>query len=174
MASELIVQTIQGPSSGANANKVIIPSGHTLHAAGHVMQVVQTVHTNAIAKASSLFSATGISASITPSSSTSKILVMYDVQYHIDTSPSSGGIGLQIYRNGSFLIGDDTGYRTAYSQLSASGTRPRGRTSFSYLDSPSTTSPVTYELYWATWDVATSQLSEGNVPSTITLMEIAQ
>ena len=34
MASELIVQTIQGPSSGANANKVIIPSGHTLDASG--------------------------------------------------------------------------------------------------------------------------------------------
>ena len=32
MASELIVQTIQGPSSGANANKVLIPSGHTLDA----------------------------------------------------------------------------------------------------------------------------------------------
>ena len=46
MASELIVQTIQGPSSGANANKVIIPSGHTLDAsegftppAGYVVQI---------------------------------------------------------------------------------------------------------------------------------------
>ena len=34
MASELIVQTIQGPSSGANANKVLIPSGHTLDVSG--------------------------------------------------------------------------------------------------------------------------------------------
>lgn len=46
MASELIVQTIQGPSSGANANKVLIPSGHTLEvdgitglAGGNLMQV---------------------------------------------------------------------------------------------------------------------------------------
>jgi hypothetical protein len=30
MASELIVQTLKGPTSGANANKVIIPSGQTL------------------------------------------------------------------------------------------------------------------------------------------------
>jgi len=32
MASELIVQTLKGPTSGANANKVIIPSGQTLDA----------------------------------------------------------------------------------------------------------------------------------------------
>jgi len=30
MASELIVQTLKGPTSGANANKVIVPSGHTI------------------------------------------------------------------------------------------------------------------------------------------------
>ena len=30
MASELIVQTLKGPTSGANAGKVIVPSGHTL------------------------------------------------------------------------------------------------------------------------------------------------
>ena len=46
MASEIIVQTIKGPTSGANANKVIIPSGQTLDAsegfippAGHIVQV---------------------------------------------------------------------------------------------------------------------------------------
>jgi len=32
MASELIVQTIKGPTSGANANKIIVPSGQTLDA----------------------------------------------------------------------------------------------------------------------------------------------
>lgn len=32
MASEIIVQTIKGPSSGANANKIIVPSGQTLDA----------------------------------------------------------------------------------------------------------------------------------------------
>ena len=32
MASEIEVQTLKGPSGGANANKVLIPSGHTLDA----------------------------------------------------------------------------------------------------------------------------------------------
>ena len=34
MASEIIVQTIKGPTSGANANKIIVPSGQTLDIAG--------------------------------------------------------------------------------------------------------------------------------------------
>ena len=34
MASELTVQTIKGPTSGSNANKIIVPSGHTLDASG--------------------------------------------------------------------------------------------------------------------------------------------
>jgi len=38
MASELTVQTLRGPTSGANADTVLIPSGQTLHAPGHVIQ----------------------------------------------------------------------------------------------------------------------------------------
>ena len=45
MASELTVQTLRGPTSGANADTVLIPSGQTLHAPGHVMQVVTFEHT---------------------------------------------------------------------------------------------------------------------------------
>ena len=148
--------------------------GSRVMAAGHVVQVVQHVNTTGISKSGSTITATGIAASITPTSTSSKILIMYDLQYHIDTSPSSGGLGLRIHRDGTFIAGDDTGYRSAYSQLSASGTRPRGRASFTYMDSPSTTSSTTYEIYCMAWDAATSYISEGNVPSTITLMEIAQ
>ena len=54
MASELIVQTIKGPTTGANANKVIIPSGVTLDAsggdfappAGHVVQTSPVTRVN--------------------------------------------------------------------------------------------------------------------------------
>lgn len=47
MAGTLTVQNIEGPSSGANANKVIIPSGHTLDVSGGTFtpsegQVVKT------------------------------------------------------------------------------------------------------------------------------------
>ena len=41
MAGTLTVQNIEGPSSGANANTVLIPSGQELHAPGHVIQYQQ-------------------------------------------------------------------------------------------------------------------------------------
>jgi len=44
MAGTLTVQNIEGPSSGSDANKVIIPSGQTLVAPGHAVQV-QTTNT---------------------------------------------------------------------------------------------------------------------------------
>ena len=40
MAGTLTVQTLQGPTTGSDANTVIIPSGHNLHSPGHVIQVV--------------------------------------------------------------------------------------------------------------------------------------
>ena len=38
MAGTLTVQNIQGPSSGANANKIIIPAGQTLDASGATLR----------------------------------------------------------------------------------------------------------------------------------------
>ena len=46
MASELEVTTIRGLSSGANANQILIPSGQSLHAPGHIVQVVTNVPTS--------------------------------------------------------------------------------------------------------------------------------
>jgi hypothetical protein len=40
MAGTLQVENLIGPTSGANANKIIIPSGQELSAAGHVVQVL--------------------------------------------------------------------------------------------------------------------------------------
>lgn len=47
MASELTVQTLRGPTSGANADTVLIPSGQTLHAPGHVIQYAYNTPVNA-------------------------------------------------------------------------------------------------------------------------------
>ena len=47
MASELIVQNLKGPASGSNANKIIVPSGHTLDASsGFVPAAGQVVKTS--------------------------------------------------------------------------------------------------------------------------------
>jgi len=53
MSGTLTVQNLQGPTTGANANKVIVPSGHTLDAsqgftppAGHVVNVTRWTTTS--------------------------------------------------------------------------------------------------------------------------------
>ena len=46
MASELTVQTIKGPTSGGNANKILIGSGQDLIAPGHVIGYSQSPYTS--------------------------------------------------------------------------------------------------------------------------------
>ena len=47
MGSTLSVSEIQGLTSGSNANTITVGSGHTLHAAGHVVQFQSSVNQNA-------------------------------------------------------------------------------------------------------------------------------
>ena len=75
MASELEVTTIRGLSSGADANKIIVPSGQTLSAPGHVTQVKQLILTTAESITSTSFTNSSVTVSITPSLTTSKVRV---------------------------------------------------------------------------------------------------
>ena len=82
MASELTVQTIKGPTSGGNANKILVPSGHTLDASAGTLtpgvgQVVQETFTKGTTNGTSSGSAwvnSVVVASITPKFSNSKII----------------------------------------------------------------------------------------------------
>jgi len=84
MSGELIVQTLKGPTSGANANKIIVPSGHTLDAsggtlvpsAGAVVQVESVQGSATSATTSAGVARTGATISFTPKFSTSKLLII--------------------------------------------------------------------------------------------------
>ena len=176
---------------GANAISGIIPvanggTGASSFTKGKVLQVVQATKQDTqdfALSTGTLSDVTGLSASITPSSSSNKILVMFTV--HIgQNSGGSANAYINIDRGGSnIFIGD------------ASGSRTRGTSSVgidmnsqytlkianqSYLDSPSTTSATTYKLRAGGYDSRTFYInrtiidaSEGNmVTSTLTLMEI--
>ena len=85
MSGTLIVQNLQGPASGANANKIIVPAGQVLDAsagfvapAGSVIQVVYTNITTSFETTSGSWAdVSNTSLSITPISASSKILVTY-------------------------------------------------------------------------------------------------
>ena len=163
--STLFVDTINEKTSGNGTN---IP--------GHVVQVVHANTTANLTVTSSSYTDSGVSASITPSSTSNKILVL--VSLHSSTN-DSGGNGAETAARlvrGSTEIAEYQ--RAIFHYDSGGGTgHVSAVISLSYLDSPATTSSTTYKPQVKTSsgqfrinDYSTS----ANSVSSITLMEIAQ
>jgi hypothetical protein len=105
--------------------------------AGAVLQVVQTQYSTATTTTSSAQTSTGCTASITPSSSTNKVLAILNMPTR-HNSVGQNGAG-QISRNsGAALSGLVQDY------YAPSGTGISGNINIVWLDSPATTSSVTY------------------------------
>jgi hypothetical protein len=135
---------------------------------GSVVQVVTAILSTSFSTSSSSAVATGLKATITPSSSSNKILVL--VQANLEVV-KSGGIGdnfanTNLYRNASSVW---TGYYQV-GNYNSSDVRGVGVTIF--VDSPSTTSATTYEYYVNSALATSVNLNNGAGTSTITLMEI--
>jgi hypothetical protein len=137
---------------------------------GGVIQVVQSVYSTAVSSSSTTLADTGLSASITPKFSTSKILVLVTHGQNWKSSGNSGnGITFKLLR-GASIISNPTNY--AGGTDSAVGNY--FSTAFNYLDSPATTSLTTYKTQFANATAAsTVVVQSGNLDSTITLLEIA-
>lgn len=121
-------------------------------ATGSVVQVVSSTIVTSTSTSSTSFVTTGLSASITPASSTNKILAI-----HSDggsrTSASGNAILTTLFRNGSNVISTGTSpFALSYLQSNAGVTA--GATSFQYLDSPASSSSVTYAVYVASYNTA--------------------
>lgn len=135
---------------------------------GKVLQVVSiSTTTNTSTTSSSFVAVTNLTASITPSSSTSKILVQ--VNMNIYGSSSNSEAVVTIYRSGSDLTAG-AGFADVY----AGSTDIIQQAPMLYLDSPATTSSTTYAVYFKrTQGTGTIQSSLRGTTNTITLMEIA-
>jgi hypothetical protein len=125
---------------------------------------------------------TGLSVSITPKFSTSKILVSYQVCGGCD-SGSNQDIFVQLVRDSTAIgIGTTGGAANASGTIfTATSTYITYSNSLTYLDSPATTSATTYKLQGKSWNSGTTfyinrrGLNGSFVfASTITVMEIAQ
>jgi len=183
--------TLQRLAIGSNGNVLTVDTtvdGKIKWAApagggGKVLQVVSTTKSDSFTSTSTSFAdVTGLSVSITPSSASSKVLVLYNVS-------GSQAVAAQIAR--SRLMRDSTEINIG----DAASTRARGTSdpfsvaaqiigttiAGSYLDSPATTSATTYKFQVATSggtvyvnrseDDSDSTIRSRTV-STITVMEI--
>jgi len=137
---------------------------------GSVLQVVSSVLTSSASTASSSFTASGLSVSITPSSSSSKVFIIVSAAGGQTTSNGAGIF--TIYRGATNLGNATDGFTYLYSN--ATFTNPfRIPVNMSFLDSPATTSSTTYQVYFKTNTAGTVQINEQPTNSTITVMEIA-
>ena len=147
MTSELKVDSIKN-TAGVDI-LTIKPSG-TVYIPGHMVQVVQTVVTNPITFTSSL--ADAITLSITPSSANSKILIEWDTVWGRGVDDYGA---FYLYKDGSKVYGavGDASYQDYQRATGAIMNRGSGNDHYvthsnsgKYLDSPSTTSAITYAI----------------------------
>ena len=135
---------------------------------GSVLQVVHGTTSTQVDTTSSSYVDTGLTATITPSSTSSKILAIYSPSLYQAVTGSA--ITLQLVRGSTSIAVH--GYA-----LYASGSLVISHVAATHLDSPSTTSATTYKIQMATGDSfnvsANYDDGSGDTHSTITLMEIA-
>ena len=139
--------------------------------AGNVIQVVNVTYATYGSTTSTSYADTGLTASITPSSSSSKVLVIVSLS-GVGKSGSNTSAKYQLVRGSTAILGIDNGVgftnTTGFGISSATA---------NYLDSPSTTSSTTYKVQYGI-DVSGGTVyinyNQNNIStSTITLMEIA-
>ena len=189
--STLTVQNLRGIAPNY---QIIVPAGHKivtqsggLYAPGGVVQVLQTVKTDVFGTSSTSYvDVTGMSVSITPMSTSSKIMVIGGISFGPSTTAQYAQFG-RLMRNGSAIFIAD-----------AAGNRDRGTFSFqeggfegplslhfNYLDSPASSTSVTYNIQIRAESPQTAYINRGvendgdasitpRAVSSLTVMEIAQ
>jgi hypothetical protein len=144
-----------------------------------VLQVVSATTTTTTSIASTTLTDTGITATITPTLATSKILVLISASSYIYRGNTKAGSGAILLRGASTIANYNT--NSIYYQYSDVRTGATTQVhlvnsqAVNYLDSPSTTSATTYKLQAraeSTADSGKIEFQPDNCPSTITLMEI--
>ena len=180
--STIKVENLTGITSGANANKIIVPSGQTLDAsggtlvpsAGAVMQVKSTGTTAWTTLASTSY-VDVFTLSITPAATTSNVLVILHINGVTISADNQFGT-LELYRDNTLIrrISDILGYSINHTHYNTD-------MGCSYLDEGvSTTSAVTYKLKMKYSSSSTGRIGWNNYATTnnktssvMTIMEIA-
>jgi hypothetical protein len=147
-------------------------------AGGKVLQVVSNTYSTATTIASTTMTDTGLSATITPTSATSKILVLVTQNWNSYRQVSFRSAAYQIVRGATAInvIGSGGNEYTAdSSSTTVDGRNANGVHTVAYLDSPSTTSSTTYKTQGkveVTSSASTITFQYGNTTNSIILMEI--
>jgi len=149
---------------GASGDAINLATGATA-GFGKIGQVVQTTSSTNISTTSGTFVTTNFSLSITPTSTSSKILLTLNSVGQV----SSSDMNLDIYRStsSSFVSGGKTRGLVGIEPANAMMPMP-----IIHLDSPSTTSAITYTIYVRNNSGGTSSFLRNDMLSSFQAMEV--
>lgn len=161
---------------------ITVPTGNQVVQTGAILQVVSTTKTDVFTTTSTSFTdLTGMTVSVTPKFSTSKIFIMGSM---LGDTSAAEAINIRILRDSTVIgAGDAAGNRIQCTTVASTfeTNRPMS-SSFMFLDSPNTTSLIVYKLQVRTQsgtgfiNRCQSDTDITNHPrgvSTITVMEVA-
>ena len=139
----------------------------TIRGSGQVpVQVVQAIYSTSATNSTTTYADTGLTATITPTNSANKILVLV---HQSECGNSNGNIGIKIQ-----LLRGATSIQVLGAAIGYGGANLNASISTAYLDSPATTSAVTYKTQFALNSATGScAVQNDSATSTITLLEIS-
>ena len=156
-------QTFTLPGTGGTIDR--------LNRAGNILQVVSATYSTPATNSTTTYADTGLTASITPSSASNKVLVIVQQS---GLSKSNGNllnsVDVKLLRGSTdlinFVIAGAYTQATTYNYVAGAGC--------TYFDSPSSTSSVTYKTQFRNGNAsANAGVQANSAASTITLMEVA-
>lgn len=152
-------------NSGANALEFQDASSGGIAQFKHTNQASGQTHSS-----SSYTTLTGVTATLTPASTSSKVYIMAGVNGRMDNANSGWRVKIQRVIGGSATdVWEEADQKATYHNGSSS--QLYVRTPYAYLDTPNTTSAVTYQLQVYT-DGNSTVLFNTAGPSYITIMEV--
>ena len=168
-------------SSQLRVDKIVPVDGAPTGGGGGIIQIKQTFLNTAVTGTSinsGFADIAGMSVSITPKFNTSKIFVM--ITLGSISSAAGISVGFRLLRD-STAVGNaaDTALQSGFTNIYDGGDASLFSASHNFLDSPSTTSAITYKLQWRNSSGTTylnrySGSSDSyNGSSTITAMEVS-
>ncbi len=158
-----------------NTGTILTSASNTNFPAGSVLQVVNATYSTETTIISTSYTNTGLSASITPTSTSNKILVIVG-QTIIASRTTGSEIGsVNLVRGSTEVMGISRALGLEAGNGSGGSYTNFGTIGFSYLDSPSTTSSTTYKTQAKASSTANSgyvECQSGSATSTLTLIEV--
>jgi len=167
--------TLQAPSAAGTTTLTLPTTSGTFITTGNIptgsiLQVVYASSGSSFSTTSQTLQDTGFSATITPSSSSSKILIISNNNMYIGQNAQGASYvfgRVSLARNTTQLQEARLATNTGTSITDIVHTSP-----ITYLDSPATTSAVTYRIYIASLNYSFSTIFNNTGPSSMTLIEV--